>query len=640
MTIAKNTLLLTLFCMLSISLVISTGCHKKPTNPNASSKNSGLTGHAKLVADLIAGEDLVLDLTPRLNKLAIWFQESSEGKNPKLHADLKTCQSVTGLQKLDLDSFFQPAADQPKFIEVGHWPNGESHSNPTDEQKNPWHHLLELGASWETMKFGVVSANFTDDSQTEFALHTKVEARGKGNIDGTVFGMKGHQQVVFTETQTKKGAEWVLTKWIQEDFFVERSQQPLFSEVLASVLPDAKSLEQAQRSYKDEFIVESARRGKITLPVRELSVWTNLTSSHIFPSVSVIDYNNDGLDDMFITARWGPTQMLENQGDGTFVDVAKKIGLFEEYMVNSVLFIDLDNDGDKDAIMGRPMVPARYLRNDEGVFKDVTKSHSNLDEFYFASGISAVDVNRDGLLDVYLSNYPPLNKIDAHFEERFLNPEEREIYLRKNAKSDRWLDLAGSANVLLMNRGDGKLERVPYDEELSQWHRSFQATWSDIDNDGDDDVYICNDFAADALLRNDTPIGAKTPVFVDVSKELLIGGELGSAMGGSWGDFDQDGDLDLYVSNMFSKAGTRIIAQVGEVDQRIKTSAAGNFLFENQSGTFKQRAGSGEDEFHINKVGWSYGGQWSDFDNDGKLDLYVPSGFYTAPKEIDAEVDT
>ena len=71
MTIAKNTLLLTLFCMLSISLVISTGCRKKPTNPNASSKNSGLTGHAKLVADLIAGEDLVLDLTPRLNKLAI-----------------------------------------------------------------------------------------------------------------------------------------------------------------------------------------------------------------------------------------------------------------------------------------------------------------------------------------------------------------------------------------------------------------------------------------------------------------------------------------------------------------------------------------------------------------------------------------
>ena len=110
-------------------------------------------------------------------------------------------------------------------------------------------------------------------------------------------------------------------------------------------------------------------------------------------------------------------------------------------------------------------------------------------------------------------------------------------------------------------------------------------------------------------------------------------------MGASFGDFDADGDLDLYVSNMFSKAGRRIIKKLDSVDPRIEVAAAGCFLFVNSDGKFEQRAGSGDDQFHVNQVGWSYGGQWADFDNDGRLDLYVPTGFYTAPPEIDTEVD-
>ena len=194
--------------------------------------------------------------------------------------------------------------------------------------------------------------------------------------------------------------------------------------------------------------------------------------------------------------------------------------------------------------------------------------------------------------------------------------------------------------MLLMNRGDGRLERVPYDDLLAQWHRSFQSVWSDYDNDGDDDLYVCNDFAPDSLLRNDTPRGAEQPVFVDVTEEALSYRGFGFGMGASFGDFDADGDLDLYVSNMFSKAGRRIIQKVKSVDQRITVAAAGSFLFVNNDGTFDQKAGSASDEYHVNQVGWSYGGQWGDFNNDGQLDLYVPTGFYTAPEEIDTEVDT
>ena len=65
----------------------------------------------------------------------------------------------------------------------------------------------------------------------------------------------------------------------------------------------------------------------------------------------------------------------------------------------------------------------------------------------------------------------------------------------------------------------------------------------------------------------------------------------------------------------------------------------GNFLFENDDGSLRQRAGGGEGELHVHKVGWSWGGQWADFDNDSRLDLYVPSGYYTAPKQLDTQVD-
>ena len=186
-----------------------------------------------------------------------------------------------------------------------------------------------------------------------------------------------------------------------------------------------------------------------------------------------------------------------------------------------------------------------------------------------------------------------------------------------------------------MNRGGGRLERAG-GEVVKLWRKSYQPAWADVDGDGDDDLYVCNDFSPDTFLRNDTPKGASEPVFVDACAENFPDGEMAFGMGASFGDYDNDGDLDLFVSNMYSKAGNRIIDTVGEVDPRIKVAARGNFMYRNDEGIFHQDAKPDAPE---TRTGWSFGGQFADFNNDGLLDLYVPSGYYTAPKKVATEVD-
>ena len=626
-------------CVMAIvllALVTNQGCigdKEALVNPPLEETNPA---DVATIRDLIKSEDLILDLTPRLSRIAAWYEQRSQDPQLPLTPELSECVSVTGLADASAEQVFHSDSSHADFVEVGHWPIAET---PLLAAADPWQSAMALDAQWETMKFGAIAGNFSDVDENVFVINTKVEARGDSGSANPhwLYGLKAYQSLEFQ----KEAGDWVLKKWTQEDFYIERSKQPLFEEVLADVLKDPDSLANAQRSFLDEIILKTAQTGVYKLPEDKYSKWTTMTSDHVYPSVSVVDFNNDGWDDIFLTARWGPTQMLKNLGDGTFVDVAESVGLKVDFLVNCVLFVDLDNDGDKDLLMGHSLEPARYFQNNEGVFEDVTDSQSDLgkDLQYFTSGLAAADVNRDGLVDIYMSSYPPLGKKDTAFEHHFLGEKERKIYLEKQAASEKWIGTAGTANVLLMNRGNGRLERVPFDDVLSQWRRSYQPVWSDIDNDGDDDLYVCNDFAPDALLRNDTPRGAAQPVFVEITESALVNKGVGFGMGASFGDFDADGDLDLYVSNMFSKAGRRIIKKLDSVDPRIEVAAAGCFLFVNSDGKFEQRAGSADDQFHVNQVGWSYGGQWADFDNDGRLDLYVPTGFYTAPPEIDTEVD-
>jgi len=495
----------------------------------------------------------------------------------------------------------------------------------------PWPAVRGVVRGWEAPKFGVVRARLSERTRGDLELQTKFEAGAAGD-EGAAFGVKAGQTLVWRRGE---GGGWELVEWRHESLRLVRTARPLFEEVLDRALPDAFAREMARRSPQEEITAAALRDERLVLPKPEYVDVADMENAWQFPSVSVVDYDRDGRDDLFLTARWGRGQLLRNRGDGTFEDVTFRAGLDIEHGINAALFADFDNDGDPDVVLGRSIEPTLYLMNDGGRFHDVTESRSDLGRQFLVSSLAAADVNRDGLLDVYLSTYSPGTDVRPVWKDRYLPPDDAATLEKLQQTAHPYLDDRGAPNVLLMNRGGGRLERAG-GEAVRLWRKSYQPAWADIDGDGDDDLYVCNDFAPDTVLRNDTPAGAREPVFTEAFKQFFPDGSMAFGMGASFGDHDRDGDLDLFVTNMYSKAGNRIIEMAGGADPRIEVAARGNFLYRNDGGTFTQVAAADSPEA---RVGWAFGGQFGDFNNDARLDLYVPSGYYTAPGEVATEVD-
>ena len=169
----------------------------------------------------------------------------------------------------------------------------------------------------------------------------------------------------------------------------------------------------------------------------------------------------------------------------------------------------------------------------------------------------------------------------------------------------------GPPNLLLLNAGNGRFDRSPHNDDVQIWRHSYQSTFCDFDGDGDSDIYVANDYAVNSLLRNDGADG-----FTDVAAATGTT-DIGFGMGAAWGDYDNDGRQDLYVSNMYSKAGKRITGQLAGIDDRYGLMARGNSLFRNLGDRFQKVSGLDAGDLHVEKAGWSWAGQFVDFNNDG-----------------------
>ena len=482
-----------------------------------------------------------------------------------------------------------------------------------------WGPLLVAVDSWDYAAFHIETGHFLDAEETIYQARVRFDASAQTQ-DGERAQIRAWLVI---DWQQGEDATWRIRRWETESLEMLTREYALFAEVLDAALPHDEDRVRARFSRHAALVRQSFSDSAFVAPHRYFT--RQAFDRH--PGISVVDIDGDGYDDLYIAVRQGRNMLLHNGGDGTFSERTAQYGLDVEHHTAAALFADFDNDGDPDVFLGRTLAPSLYMVNEDGHF--VTRDLGDGVLPLLVASISAADYNGDGLLDVYFSTYAArmLLKAVATASQGVLLADflpadhARTLYdLSRDRIGHLIYDAPGPPNVLLRNLGDGRFAAT-----AAVWRNTLQATWADYDRDGDPDLYLANDFAANNLLRNDGG------VLVDVTAESGAA-DPGFGMGASWADYDGDGRQDLYVTNMHSSAGRRITEAAGSAFAPL---ARGNSLLRNGREGFTLVADSS-----VEDGGWGWGGQFLDFDNDGDLDIYALSGYYTPPSEVALPEDT
>lgn len=603
---------------------------QEPTETNSKSANS------ETVRQLVATEELIIELGKKLNPLSGYFEQGWVTNAPLPHTLFADSTRIKGLQTpLNQPSNLLLHRMQVKSFE---WGIARATVETSATELSIWQSLRPHISNMRRAQFFIIDGDFLNRERSLFEC--RVGFTGAGQSGDQEKSIEADQVVIWEREKD----DWRIVSWEQTSFRTMESSQLLFKNVVDEIFRKEQDRRRARLSRHHEILVDSYFGNK---PARTPKGYTDTRffpdSVNIHPSVSVVDIDRDGWDDLYVCVRWGKNMLFRNQGDGSFEESAAEYKLDIEGRSTSATFADFDNDGDPDLMLGRSLERSQYFVNDQGRFVNASESHIDGQLPFLVTSTSAADFNGDGLLDVYFSTYSPLDitsRIQGRADttpgwaKRFLAADEAAEVNRRYADYHGFLGQVGPPNSLFVNRGNGRFELAAESSMICGYRNTFQATWCDFDNDRDPDLYVANDFAPDHLYRNDGSNG-----FVDISADSGTR-RMGFGMGAAWGDYDNDGHFDLYVSNMYSKAGQRITARVPGLDSRMVAGSEGNYLFRNLADArFDRVSGLHAPDLTVAKAGWSWGGQFADFDNNGFLDLYVSSGFYTPPQELGNGVD-
>ena len=336
------------------------------------------------------------------------------------------------------------------------------------------------------------------------------------------------------------------------------------------------------------------------------------------PGGGFFDYDGDGRLDIYLIngaavpgTEYDPAPqnaLYRNRGDGTFADVTSSAQVGDTGYGMGCAVGDYDNDGALDLYVTNFGANVLYRNEGDGTFADVTVAAQVGDEGWGASAAFA-DIDRDGFVDLYVGNYH--NFSYANHRVCAEGGSGLQLYCGPEA-------FDGVTDVLYRNEGDGTFADITVAAGLgSAEGKELGVVFGDVDLDGDPDLYLANDKTLNFLYLNDG-----TGYFAE--EALLSGvaynedGDVEAGMGVDIGDYDNDGDPDLFVTNF-----------QWETNTLYKNLGDGTFVDE----TFLAGLGKGS----IAYLAW--GTRFFDADNDGDRDLFIANGHLESDVEQYRERD-
>ena len=379
----------------------------------------------------------------------------------------------------------------------------------------------------------------------------------------------------------------------------------------------ADQLEQSGITFRNRVVANS---GKYHIPVHY---------DH-GNAVCIADVDNDGRHDIYFVTQAGGNELWRNLGDGRFANITTPTIALDAVISVGASFADTDNDGDADLYVTTVRQGNVLFENDgKGNFKDISAA-SGLAHKGHSSGAVFFDYNRDGLLDLFLTNVGQYTKEETATAP--LDPttdqkgEEYTYHVGlKDAFSGHLKPERYERSLLFKNKGDNRFAEVSQEMGLLDSSWSGDASPIDANEDGWPDLYVISMQGHDRYYEN-----VEGKRFVDKSREVFPKTAWG-AMGIQVFDYDNDGKMDIYVTDMHSDMSV----EVGPWDEKLKAdmqypedflrsggqSIFGNAFYHNQGdGTFTEIS----DEIGAENY-WPWGLSSGDLNADGWQDAFLAS---------------
>lgn len=340
------------------------------------------------------------------------------------------------------------------------------------------------------------------------------------------------------------------------------------------------------------------------------------------------DINNDGLPDVFFTANMGANKLYLNKGNFEFEDISQKAQIEEsDKWSTGVVFVDINNDGWLDIYVcnagykkGMPQENALFINNHDLTFTEQAAKYGLADAGY-TTHAAFFDYDLDGDLDVYILNnsFIPVNTLN-YANKRDLRAEDWPV-----------ADFLKGGGDKLFRNDNGHYSDVSQEAGIygSLIGFGLGVTVGDLNNDSYPDIYISNDFFERDYLYINQQNGTFKELLEDQMQHISH-----SSMGADMGDVNNDGNMDVFVTEMLPDNDYRLktTTTFEHIDvQRLKRKSG----FYNQFLQNSLQINNGNGQFletafysGVAASDWSWGGLIFDADNDGKTDIFVSNGIY------------